>query len=100
MLSATPLLHVEREVQRHAKDISLDLSAEDADAALRGLIDDEIGAWSIDYKRGLRRLDIASPELLAERALRNLAGYGPIGPLLDDDDVWEIMIYAPDAAFT
>ena len=95
----TPLLHIEREVQRRAKDISLDLSTDDATASLRRLIDDEIDAWSIEHKRGLRELDLADPDLVAERALRNLAGYGPIGPLLEDDDVWEIMINAPDAIF-
>src|SRR5207248_11251314 len=55
--------------------------------------------WSADYKRGLRSFDLADPELVAERAFRNLAGYGPLTPLLDDDDVWEIMINAPDAIF-
>ena len=36
---------------------------------------------------------------MAERAFRNLAGYGPLEPLLDDDDVWEVMVNAPDAIF-
>jgi len=36
---------------------------------------------------------------LAERALRNLTGYGPLQPLLDDPDVWEISVNAPDAIF-
>ena len=31
---------------------------------------------------------------MAERAYRNLAGYGPLEPLLDDEDVWEIMVSA------
>ena len=42
---------------------------------------------------------IADPETLVERAHRNLAGYGPLAPLLADPDVWEIMINAPDAIF-
>ncbi|MDP8969038.1 MAG: Flp pilus assembly complex ATPase component TadA, partial [Actinomycetota bacterium] len=63
------------------------------------LIDDEVARWSEDYKRGLRPFDLADPETVAERAYRNLAGYGPLEPLLDDDDVWEIMINAPDAIF-
>ena len=32
-------------------------------------------------------------------AERNLLGYGPLQQLLDDPDVWEIMINAPDAVF-
>ena len=36
---------------------------------------------------------------MVERAYRNLARHGPLTPLLDDDDVWEIMVNAPDAVF-
>ena len=42
---------------------------------------------------------MAEPHLVAERATRNLIGYGPLEPLLADDDVWEILINAPDAIF-
>ena len=55
--------------------------------------------WSLDHRRGLRPYDLSEPDLVAERAFRNLAGYGPLEPLLDDDDVWEIMVNAPDAIF-
>jgi len=34
-----------------------------------------------------------------QRALNNLVGYGPLQVLLDDPDVWEIAINAPDAIF-
>jgi hypothetical protein len=37
--------------------------------------------------------------MVADRVLRNLAGYGPLEPLLADDDVWEVMVNAPDATF-
>ena len=94
-----PLVEIERAVQKHAKDIALDLGRGDAEAKLRSLIDDEVDRWSADHKRGLRAFDLADPEAVAERAFRNLAGYGPLEPLLDDDDVWEIMINAPDAIF-
>src|SRR3546814_16780436 len=43
--------------------------------------------------------DLAETDIVIECAFRNLAGYGPLGPLLDDDDVWEIMINAPDQIF-
>ena len=95
----SPLLEIERAVQERAKDISLDLAAADGNPKLRALIDDEVARWSDDFKRGRREFDVADPELLAERALRNLTGYGPLEPLLSDDDVWEIMINAPDEIF-
>jgi pilus assembly protein CpaF len=66
---------------------------------LRTLIEDEVRRWSDDHKRGLRPYDLPDPELVVERAFRNLAGYGPLQPLLDDDNVWEIMINAPGEIF-
>ena len=66
---------------------------------LRALIADEVARWSLDHRRGLRPYDLADPDLVAERAFRNLAGYGPLEPLLEDDDVWEVMVNAPDAIF-
>jgi pilus assembly protein CpaF len=94
-----PLLDIERAVQARAKDISLDMSTPDGDVKLRALIDEEVERWSLDHKRGRRPFDLADPDLVAERAHRNLARYGPLTPLLDDGDVWEIMINAPDQVF-
>ena len=88
----TPLAEIERNVQARAKQIALDLSVADSDDRLRGLIHDEVTRWSDDFRRGLRPFELADAELVAERAFRNLAGYGPLGPLLDDDDVWEVII--------
>ena len=95
----SPLREIERRVQARAKDISLDMGGGDGGAKLRALIDDEVAAWSADYRRGLRDFDLADPELVADRAYRNLAGYGPLEPLLADDDVWEIMVNAPEGTF-
>jgi pilus assembly protein CpaF len=95
----SPLQEIERRVQRRAKEISLDMAGGDGNAKLRALIDDEVDAWTADYKRGLRDYDLADPELIARRAYRNLVGYGPLEPLLADDDVWEIMVNGPDALF-
>lgn len=96
---ATPLQLVERAVLDRAKEIRLDLDDEDAKARLRALVEEEVGRWSGDYRRGLRAHDLADPELVIERAYRNLVGYGPLERLLDDDDVWEVMINAPDSIF-
>lgn len=95
----SPLVEVEQAVQARAKNLALDMSSPQGRARLRGLIDEEVNGWSADYKRGLRAVDLLDPQLVADRAFRNLAGYGPLEPLLADDDVWEIMINAPDAIF-
>ena len=94
-----PLETIERSVQERAKDISLEMSSAGGRDKLRGLIADEVARWSLDHRRGLRPYDLADPDLVAERAFRNLAGYGPLEPLLADDDGWEIMVNAPDAVF-
>jgi pilus assembly protein CpaF len=93
-----PLEQIERAVQERAKDISLEMAGPGKDK-LRALIADEVARWSLDHRRGLRPHDLADPDLVIERAYRNLAGYGPLEPLLDDDDVWEVMVNAPDAIF-
>jgi pilus assembly protein CpaF len=93
-----PLEAIERSVQERAKDISLEMTGDGRDK-LRALIADEVARWSLDHRRGLRAYDLSEPDLVADRAFRNLAGYGPLEPLLDDDDVWEVMVNAPDAIF-
>ena len=95
----SPLLEVERAVQERAKALALDMARPEGRRALRALVEDEVGRWSQDVKRGTRAHDLADPVSVAERAWRNLAGYGPLEPLLADPDVWEIMINAPDQIF-
>jgi pilus assembly protein CpaF len=95
----SPLAHVERAVQERAKAVALDMSSPDGVARLRQLVADEVARWTDDYKHGRRQFDLADPDALAERAWRNLTGYGPLAPLLEDDDVWEIMVNAPDQIF-
>jgi pilus assembly protein CpaF len=93
-----PLEQIERAVQERAKDISLEMAGPGKDK-LRALIADEVARWSLDHRRGLRPYDLSDPDLVAERAFRNLAGYGPLEPLLADDDVWEVMVNGPDSVF-
>lgn len=97
--AATPLQLIERSVLDRAKDIRLDLDDDDARARLRDLVEEAVARWSADYRRGLRTHDLADPDLLIERGYRNLVGYGPLESLLADDDVWEVMINAPDSIF-
>ena len=95
----SPLEQIERAVQDRAKAIALDLGGPDGEAQLRHLIDDEILRWQDDHKRGSRPHALVDPSTVAERAFRNIARYGPLTPLLDDDDVWEIMINSPGEIF-
>lgn len=99
MTDLAPLVEIERSVLDRAKGVALDMGSPDGGARLRALVDDEVLRWSDDYKRGLRAFDLADPGTVTERAYRNLCGYGPLEPLLADDDVWEVMINAPDAVF-
>jgi pilus assembly protein CpaF len=94
-----PLLQVERAVQDRAKAVALDMATPDGRAALRRLIDDELARWDDDVRRGRRTFALTNAELVAERAWRNLAQYGPLTELLDDPDVWEIEINAPGEVF-
>jgi pilus assembly protein CpaF len=98
-IDESPLAQVERAVQERAKAGALDVSGPDGMARLRQLVTEEVARWSDDYNRGQRDYDLAEPDLVAERAWRNLTGYGPLEPLLADPDVWEIMINAPDLIF-
>lgn len=86
-------------VKDRAKHEALDLNAVQSTQTLAALVAEEIQLWNDDHRRGIRPFALSYPEIVAERALRNLTGYGPLGPLLHDDDVWEIMINAPDAIF-
>jgi pilus assembly protein CpaF len=93
----SPLEEIERAAQRRAKELALDTA--DGTDKLEALVNDEVARWNADYKRGLRSVELTDPGGVAQRALRNLVGYGPLEPLLDDDDVWEVMVNAPDAIF-
>jgi pilus assembly protein CpaF len=96
---ASPLAAIERRVQERAGTLALRMDGPDAVARLRALIDEEIAEWDLEHKRGRRPVPLGDPGAVAERALRNLAGHGPLQELLEDDDVWEIMINAPDQIF-
>ncbi|MFN8050548.1 MAG: ATPase, T2SS/T4P/T4SS family [Acidimicrobiales bacterium] len=97
--TGSPLALVERAVQDHAKAIALDTASPAGEARLRTLIDEAVDAWQDDHKRGRRPHALIDPAGLAERAFRNLARYGPLTPLLQDDDVWEVMINSPSEIF-
>ena len=91
----SPLQQIEQSVQQRAASLALDMAAPDSAATLQRLVEAEIDQWNLDHRRGLRPYELVEPALVAERAMRNLTGYGPLQGLLADGDVWEIMINAP-----
>ena len=99
MSDIAPLGEIERLALDAANEADLNVGQEETVGALRGIVHGLIADWRADHRRGLRSVDITEPDSVAERAMRNLIGYGPLTSLLDDDDVWEIMINAPDAIF-
>ncbi len=94
-----PLALIEVEVQARAKAQNIDPSSDEGVRQLHALVADEVERWRLDFRRGRREFDLADPDMVAERVNRNLTGYGPLEPLLADDDVWEVMVNAPDAIF-
>ncbi|MFN0026662.1 MAG: CpaF family protein, partial [Acidimicrobiales bacterium] len=95
----SPLQHIEQRVQRRAAGLALDMSAAASVATLRRVVEDEIAQWNLDHRRGVRPFELVDAQAVADRAMRNLTGFGPLQALLDDPDVWEIMVNAPDAIF-
>lgn len=95
----TPLQEIEAAVKQEAKARSIDMAAHDGPSRLRALVDDHVLAWEDEHRRGRRSHALSDPVRVAERAYRNLAEYGPLQELLEDDDVWEICINAPDQIF-
>ncbi|MCB1027557.1 MAG: hypothetical protein KDB24_07330, partial [Microthrixaceae bacterium] len=76
--NASPLAEIEARVQRRAKSLALDLDVGGSEDELRGLIAEELAAWSMECRRGLRPHDISDPSQVAQRAFVNLARYGPL----------------------
>jgi pilus assembly protein CpaF len=70
-----------------------------AEQRLRTLIAEALADWSADHQRGLRPFDLSDRAGVSDRVFRNLAGYGPLEPLLTDPDVWEIMVNGPTDLF-
>ena len=99
MTTPTPLAEIEQRVQQRAKNEALNLDDARTESTLHSLITEEIARWNDDFRRGERAFPLTDAGLVSERAMRNLTGYGPLGPLLTDDDVWEVMVNSPDAIF-
>ncbi|HEX9682425.1 MAG TPA: ATPase, T2SS/T4P/T4SS family [Acidimicrobiales bacterium] len=95
----SPLRAIELSVQERAKREISDPSSRAGRQRLRELIAAEIEQWRRDFRHGNRPHDLTDADGLARRAERNLVGYGPLQPLLEDPDVWEVMINGPSEIF-
>jgi len=95
----TPLQEIERAARVRADAAALDMNDPDAAERLRAIIAEEVARWNDDQRRGRHSHRFPDEHAIVTRAFRNLAGFGPLEPLLDDPDVWEIMVNAPDAVF-
>jgi pilus assembly protein CpaF len=98
-MSRSPLEEVERSVQERSTAEALDVDTAHGRARLRQLVDEAVAEWDEDHRRGRRPRPLSDPAGVARRAYRNLAEYGPLTELLEDPDVWEIMVNSPDAVF-
>lgn len=94
-----PQAELEDLVRERARHLALETSGAEGRQALRSLIDEEVARWNLQHRRGERPAELSPAGLVAERALRNLALYGPLTDLLADPDVWEVMVNAPDLVF-
>ena len=95
----SPLAELEQLVQARATARSLDVDTTEGSQQRIGLIDVAVTEWSEQHHRGQRDISLSDPEGISNRAFRNLAQYGPLTDLLEDDDVWEIMVNSPDLIF-
>lgn len=95
----SPLAEIEQSVQTRARELSLDSRSAGTEAALVALLQDEVRRWNLDFKRGARNHELTDTDRVVDRVRRNLLGYGPLEPLLEDEDVWEIMVNAPHEIF-
>ena len=98
-LECNPLAQIATAVQDRALHRDLDVSLPEGERDLRRLIVEEVHQWSVDHRRGARPVDLPDPAVAIERVFRDLARFGPLTELLEDDDVWEIMVNGPDAIF-
>lgn len=97
--ASSPLEQIEHEVQLRATRSTIDVDTDDGARELRALIGEVVADRIDEHRRGQRTHGLSDPDGIAERAFRNLARYGPLTELLDDDDVWEVMVNAPDEIF-
>lgn len=98
-LPDSPLAEIEQSVLARMLQEHLEVDDDGMRPRVRELLADEARRWRSDFQHGRRTHDLSDVAGLLDRAERDLLGYGPLEPLLDDDDVWEVMVNAPDQIF-
>jgi pilus assembly protein CpaF len=96
---SSPLAELEHLAQERAKGLGLDPYQPGGRQMLEAIVRQCVERWQVEFERGERELPIVDAETAIDRAVRNVAGYGPLEPLLADDDVYEVMINAPSTIF-
>lgn len=95
----SPLEEIEGIVRQRAKASAIDIDSPDGSTRIMALIREVVSDWSEERTRSGDIHHVSDLDGLTVRAFRNVARYGPLTELLDDDDVWEIMVNAPDLIF-
>ena len=98
-MEISPLVEIERTALEIANERNIGLNETSTEVELRSIVTELVEQWRADFRRGIRPVDLSEPAAIIARAMSNLTGYGPLTALLDDDDVWEIMLNAPDQIF-
>ena len=95
--SQTPIQEIERMVQSTAQASSEDLTLEQNRGLLHRVIAGEIDRWQ--GRNASYPLSDETYHYITDRIVANIVGYGPFDNLFADDDVWEIIVNAPDSIF-
>jgi pilus assembly protein CpaF len=98
-VAVSPVVLIEQDVLQRAKVERVDAGDVSATARVRALVEQAVADWQAAAIDGRRAFPLPDPSAVVDRVTRNLLGYGPLAALLDDEDVWEIMINAPDQIF-
>lgn len=96
---ASPLEEIEAIIRTEAKTRAVDVDSDDGRAEMLALVHEVVTGWAEDRSRLGRNHQVSDLQGLMTRAYHNVAAYGPLTELLEDDDVWEIMVNAPDLIF-
>lgn len=97
IVGQTPIQEIERMVQSAAQSSPDDLTLERNRGLLHRVITSEIDRWQ--QQNASYPLSPETYNYITQRVVANIVGYGPLDNLFADDDVWEVIVNAPDSIF-
>ncbi len=97
IVGQTPIQEIERMVQSAAQSSPDDLTLEQNRGLLHRVITSEIDRWQ--QQNASYPLSPETYNYITARVVANIVGYGPLDNLFADDDVWEVIVNAPDSIF-